>query len=378
MTEHKAEAMAVSGPPKLRYDPLSVENVPHMTEFLADLGIGSFDAASLTSHVGRNDNWAGRTTTGAQVFVKQLGGETKDALARFERITAFERVGRRAPLGELRGPRYLGGDADSRLVAFELLEDCCSGAELASDEAFDNSLAEQAGRIVAALHELPVEAGELDESPATMPPMESLRALSLPQYIASSAAQIEAWTLMQADPELIEALHRLRRSEQEAPHRPTHCDLRLDQFLMTDGTLYLTDFEEFRLADPARDVGSFAGEWLYRAVIGIPGSLGTENDPGFGPSHEDVVARGVQELDRLRPRVEAFCRGYRAGRTELEAGFAQRAAAYAGWHLIDRMLAGAAQRARLAAVDRGAAGIGRSALLTPESFTLVLGLEALA
>ncbi|MEV7774470.1 class V lanthionine synthetase subunit LxmK [Kitasatospora sp. NPDC086791] len=365
-------------PPKLRYDPVPLDSAPQVQGLLAQAGLGALDPEALTSFMGRNDNWAGTTSTGAEVFVKQLGGSPRDSLSRFTRAVSFDRILRSAPVAELRSPALLAADEPSRTLAFDLMDGCRSGAELASDEEFDDALSERAGRLVAELHELPLEDHDVDGSPPPMPPMDSLRALPWSLFADCSAAQLEAWGLMQSDRDLLGALGGLRERELAAEHRPSHCDLRLDQFLLSGGMLLLTDWEEFRLADPARDVGGFAGEWLYRAVLGIPKALGAEERFGRAPSHEDVVGRGVEELDRLRPRIEAFCAGYRAVRPELDAGFAARAAGYAGWHLIERMLAGSAQRVRLGAVDRAAAGIGRSALLAPAASVTTLGLGGLS
>ncbi|MFW6723039.1 hypothetical protein ACHZ98_23310 [Streptomyces sp. MAR4 CNY-716] len=193
--------------------------------------------------------------------------------------------------------------------------------------------------------------------------------------------------MLQPDTSLAGALRDLRTQERPAPKTAAHGDLRLDQFLHADGRLYFCDWEEFRMADPARDVGGFAGEWLYRAVLGVQGQEdpGADGHPGSDPdstwsgprhlSHQEVVARGVRELNRLRTRTAAFWDGHRSTRTAADPGLAVRAAAFAGWHLIDRMLAAAEARPAVTAVDRAAARIGRSAVLRPGKFAAVLGLE---
>ncbi len=119
---------------------------------------------------------------------------------------------------------------------------------------------------------------------------------------------------------------------------PVHGDLRLDQFLLGDTTLHLNDWEEFRLGDPARDVGAYAGEWLHRAVLRIPAQ---ETDDAFSAvlTHEEVVARGSEELTRVLPLISAFHRGYREGGGPEDDGLVVRATSYAGWHLIDRLIA---------------------------------------
>ncbi len=59
--------------------------------------------------------------------------------------------------------------------------------------------------------------------------------------------------------------------------------MRLDQFLLTDTAFYVpTTGEEFRLGDPARDVGAYVGEWLpHRAVLR---DSAQETDDVLGPS----------------------------------------------------------------------------------------------
>jgi aminoglycoside phosphotransferase (APT) family kinase protein len=110
-----------------------------------------------------------------------------------------------------------------------------------------------------------------------------------------------------------------------------------DQFLLADDRLHITDFEEARIGDPARDIGAFAGEWLFLAATGIPA--------------EPAVVAGDDQL-------------------------AVRAAAYARWHMLDRMIAASENVARLSPVNKAAAGIGRTLLLSPADFIGSLGLEA--
>ncbi|MDX3668218.1 class V lanthionine synthetase subunit LxmK [Streptomyces europaeiscabiei] len=362
---------------RARFDPVQLDKVPEVGVFLERLGFGGFVAETVVAHVGRNDNWAGTTTSGAKVFVKRVGGEPNDVLRRFRRITVFEEIAARFSGTELRAPAFLGADEEHRLVAFEHLAEARSGSELSADESFDDALCRRAGRILGTLHALPVEPGTLDESPHPLPAIEDFEALTLPVFASSCFAEIESWALLQRDVELIDALRRLRQRELAAPKVAAHCDLRLDQYLACDGELYLTDWEEFRSGDAARDVGGFVGEWLYRVIQGIPQSISREPGHVFGQdaSHEDILKHGALEIDRLRPRIQEFWSGYRETRPEADEDFTTRVAAFAGWHMLDRMLAGARYVARLTAGDRAAAGIGRTVLMAPHDFTSVLGLE---
>jgi aminoglycoside phosphotransferase (APT) family kinase protein len=360
---------------RFEYLPLSLDRVPEVNALLDKLGLGSFEPGTVSSFVGRNDNWSGTTTTGAGVFVKQLGDST--AQQNFQRMTAFEQLASVRPSPRLRTPALLGADADHHLVVFELLPDVTTGAELAAD-AFDEALCQQAARAIATIHQLPAAQADLDTSPHPLPPLGGLQGLSLDYYIERSFAEIETWHLLQNDPPVIDALHRLRRDEDAAERRPIHADVRLDQFLIGGTQLYMTDFEEFRLGDPARDIGGFIGEWLFRAIHGIPKSINGSTDFGHTATHDEILAHGVTELARLRPLMAAFWNSYlRATKTpaHTSADLAVRSAAFAGWHMIDRMIAHAVSSVRLSPVHRASAGIGRTILLSPADFTATLGLE---
>ncbi|MGW3045671.1 class V lanthionine synthetase subunit LxmK [Kitasatospora sp. NPDC001159] len=363
-------------PTRLRLTPAALENAPEVNRLISSIGLGNFDPETVTAYSGRNENWAGITTGQATVFVKRLGGKPDDVAARFSRLTQFDQLTRRCTSAELRAPEILGTDSENHLIAFTWLADAQSGAELAADDLFTAELCRRAGRAVAALHRLPTGDIELDDTAHPLPPMDSLRALPYSVFANSSFAELEFWRLLQSDEPLLNALGQLRNMERAAPRSPIHGDLRLDQFLLLNEEMYLTDWEEFRLGDPARDVGGFIGEWLYRAVQGIPKSVALDSeDFGRKAAHEEIVAHGVAELERLRPKMAEFWSAYRAESDSLEDQFATRAVGYAGWHMLDRMLAAATGAARLSAADRAGAGIGRSILLSPAGFTGVLGLD---
>jgi hypothetical protein len=352
---------------------------------------------------GRNHNWAGTTDQGQQIFVKQFLGHPDDAAGRLRRSLAFEKMAGRAPSAgreasaALAAPRCLGWDEQEQLIVFEFIADARSGAEVAAAAEFSAELAHRAGMATGALHGRPAD----DEARATdgtgmggtgpggaleardaldasdvrplLPSLDLLDGLPLEVFAACSAAELQAWHLMQHDALLVGAVRELLDLERRVAWGPAHCDLRLEQLLVAGDRLYICDWEEFRLADPARDVGSFAGEWLHRAIRGVAGK-GDSLSVGEALSHDDVIQAVTAGINQIRPTIAAFWSGYQRARPVIDPGMAERAVRYAGWHLFDRMLAIARRSPRLGALDRAAAGIGRGAMLTPGDFVATLGL----
>ncbi|WYB31354.1 class V lanthionine synthetase subunit LxmK [Streptomyces sp. SM1P] len=396
-TEAVATASTADAPALIRFRPTGLDTAPEVNALLERLGLGPFAPDGLTAFGGRNDNWAGTTTLGRQVFVKTVARAPDGSRPEIDRALAFEASAARLPAGSpLRTPEHLGTDRDSAVSAFRLLPGSRSGSEVALDGDFDEALCREAGRAVATLHTLgtaggasggeapdPASAPAIDTAEAPLPPMRWLRAFPWSEVQDRSMAQIAAWKLVQDDTEVVAALHRLRERERTAPHTPAHCDLRFDQFLVHDGQLYLCDWEEFRLADPARDVGAFVGEWLFQATYSVFAPTGeptTAKDavaPGFDLSHEEIVERGSAGLRRHIPRIAAFWQGYTECRTP-DPELAERAVGFAGWHLYDRLIATAQAHAVLNPVARAAAGIGRTLLLNPAGAVATLRLAASA
>jgi hypothetical protein len=358
----------------VRFQPTDLGEVPHVDAFLARLGLGPFDPTTVTSATGRNNNWSGTTSNGTQVFVKQLHeGDSEDRMRR-SRVAgdAFADAGST--------PRLLGTDDDHFLLAFDHIGDATSADVLAAEGEFDDPLAGRLGATVAAFHSL--DAAGFDTSPHPLPPVAGLKALSYRHYTEAVSAELAMWRLLQGDQALIEALVKLRDDDNESvPARgPIHADMRLDQFLLTDGgALYLTDFEEARVGDPARDIGAFAGEFLFHAAATIPVTLADASPLGHTATHEEIVATGVAELEQRSPLVKAFVHAYldaAPARITDDPGLLVRAASYAGWHMMDRMISMSVHASRLSPITKAAAGIGRTVLLSPASFTSSLGLEA--
>jgi hypothetical protein len=349
---------------------IPLEAAPEVVQALSNLSLEPEPARDVTGYLGRNDNWGMTVSGGRRVFVKRLTGPGEETAARLGRATALAELVRAEPPRHWRVPELLGADAEARVLVFELLPDALSAADLIDD--FDVDLARRIGRAV----------GELHAVSAALPPDAThvpyrlegpLSALTPQQYAVCSGAELEVWALLQHDRQMKKALAALAERSQAALRVPSHCDLRLDQILLTGDQIHLIDWEEFRVADPALDVGSFVGEWLYRAASSMFADVGAVGG-GAADMHDALVRRGARELEVVRPLVMAFWAGYRR-ECEPDAELAERATGYAGWHLFDRMLANARFSAQLGALERGIAGIGRSALIGASEFVATIGLE---
>jgi hypothetical protein len=361
---------------RMTFKPVDLDRYPDVEELLSRLGLGRFVRDTLSAPVGRNDAWAGATTSGRRVFVKRLVGENPaEVRDRMRRLLSYQRFAATLPSAALRGPEFLGYDEAGALLAFTYLEGARNGAELVVDETFDDTLSEQVGYAVGLLHATePPDDPDLDRSLPSQPPLAAFDGIPLSMFETLSFAELEGWRLLQNDAALRAGVQRLREWEKTSPKVPAHCDLRVDQLLIVDDEVMLTDWEEFRIADPARDVGSFAGEWLYRSVLDIVTTRGDTVFMDVELTHEMVLRRGVEKMERLLPRVRHFWRGYRRARPEFDPEMPVRATAFAGWHLLDRLMAGATRTSRLSGIERAAAGIGRAALLDPAKFVTTIGL----
>jgi hypothetical protein len=344
--------------------------LPAVNRFLASHDLGTLPAVAVAAFPGRNEIWAGRTTAGRKVFVKQITGDRDSAARRFERSLTFHRLN-----PPVTTPRCLAWDQATGLLAFPLVEGARSGHDLAEDGQFPVQVARQMGALVGRLHAArQVDLTQADQSIPDLPQVGWLHGLPADVYAGASAAMLQLWGILQADDDLAAALLRLRDAEHTVRRVATHCDLRLGQFLVTSRRLYLTDWEEFRAADPARDVGTYAGEWLYRAIASVPAAAADPDDIEPAPAHEQIVAACVTGIELRRRIVQAFWHAYRA-HAAADAGLAERAAGFAGWHVIDRVMAMAERRAKIGATDRAALGIARMVLLKPAPAAALLGLD---
>ncbi|MGW2587111.1 phosphotransferase [Streptomyces virginiae] len=214
---------------------------------------------------------------------------------------------------------------------------------------------------------MPAQGQALDATEPSWPRLGGLNALTLPEYTALSGAQLELFGLLQEDTALVSAITGLAELSRHAPPAPAHCDLRLDQFLVHEDKLYLADWEELRMEDPARDVGAFLGEWVHRSLHAIGHSSQT--------AAEAFAASGARELGNRLPFLQAFWSGYQQAGQPASHGLAYRATAFAGWHLLDRIVAAGTEQTRLSALDRASTGIARRLLCSPNAFRDVLELS---
>jgi aminoglycoside phosphotransferase (APT) family kinase protein len=352
------------------FSPASLYTLPVVNSHLMKLGLGALRPDGITSYMGRNTNWAGTTDMGVGVFIKHMWGTVEQCTQRMRRMRGFDDVMTSAGLPR---PRTLAVVPEHRLVISELITDVRTAAELASENDFTLDMARQAGAIIGRLHQC-ADYGELDTSTPALPNAALCDVIRLEFYLSRTAAELTFLRLMQSDPVVREALTALRKRESRAPRVPAHCDLRLDQFLVGGDQLMLTDGEEFRLADPARDVGSYTGEWLFQAVTGLVGVERQRTLPDEPLSHREVIGMGSARLAERRPKIEAFWAAYQEARPHADEELAVRATAFAGWQLLNRVMATAERSVRLTAPLRAALGIGRRALQDPQRFVTALGL----
>ncbi|WP_258066632.1 class V lanthionine synthetase subunit LxmK [Rathayibacter sp. AY1F6] len=342
------------------------------TERLLGGGRHRVAAIDRPAFAGRNASWTMTLDDGARVFVKHVSPRTAGPAA-FRRSRDFAGFVARSPEHAPAGPRLLAADEDDSLLVFEH----CPGTSLALllvEERVPADFPEQAGRLLARLHAGPVAGLTATSHPS--PPVEMLR-VGIPhtRYVDLTLAELAFWGDLQHDEQLVSATEDLREWESGNRTAPIHGDLRLDQFHLRDGRLQLLDWEEFGIGDPARDLGTLAGEWIHRAVLDTVTTREGASAPPLAFDTAAADARIAERMAALVPRIRRMWLAYAAETAGADDALAVRATAHLGWHLVDRTLARASMVSRLPGIERAAAGIGRRVLLAPSAYSTALGFD---
>ncbi|MFI8569076.1 phosphotransferase [Rhodococcus sp. NPDC078407] len=339
---------------------------------LETAGFDSGRVADVMSTAGRNDSAIITFDDETKVFFKQIrgiGGE-----ARYARSAAFFDALDVEVLG-FSTPGLLASDDDALAALYEFVDDGPDASQRFRAGEIGTVEYVRIGSLLAQLHGARVvRADRIDHSVPPLPPT-GINAIPVELYAQSTMGQLDMWKLLQGDAELRSALSRLIVDGRQVDRSPVHGDLRLDQIVL-GASAWILDWEEFRLGDPARDVGGVLGELFYYRMRRIVD--GASDDLTEGLTHEEVMRRGAGLLAESLPDMQTVWKSYLGTASCLGDGasFSARCVGYFGWQLFDRALASGTAFGRVSALDRALAGIGREAMVRNERYVSALGLEA--
>lgn len=334
--------------------------------------------------MGRNTTHVMAGSSGL-VVVKRFDGEPTDRIRRYHNTVAWDRVQREHGI-EI-SPEILTSDEAQGQVTFRYVDGATLQERLELRESWSEVLPVlgQCGERVAQVHSIDRDAARrvmlgvhqaqdvTPLAPGSADPLAMFRALQPTEYARSSGGELECWSMFHHDPPLLEALERWLTDQAGDRHQvPIHGDLRPDQFLTGGPTALVIDWEEWSVGPPGRDLAGVLGALVFDALMGT--FAGGAVQAGMPMQvHEAFISRGLQQLEQMAPAAAAFLAGYaRAGGVPVDSA---RLGADVGWVLIERVLARATMSDRLGVVDRAIAGIGRQALLHPDSVLSILTSE---
>lgn len=316
---------------------------------------------------GRNISAIVESSGGKQLFIKTIVGS--DSKIRFHRSISFS-INQSSLPKTFHTPELYESDEQTFTAAYQVVANATKMSDLAQENRVADTQWRVIGSKLALLHAWkPNEPERICRKVSTLPPtLNSTLSLSLLE--CSSLGQIELWQLIQHDPELENALDILVRREYEPV--PIHGDIRSDQLLESRNDIWVIDWEDFRLGDAARDLGSILGEICFQKLRFLVRRAGEGNRE---ISEENVRLAGVQLIEEVKPSLRAFWEGYSQsielkGRTEL----LDATIGYMGWQMFDRVMSIGSFIGRITDFEKALAGIGRQMIIHRGSYASVLGL----
>lgn len=301
---------------------------------------------------------------GKRFIKKQLIGEPNDVKRRYNNLILWDQILRLNK--EINSPVIESKDDDSYTVVYKWLE----GSENLQDKVSNTSIESVASDIYKAtellkkINSLNIQDFEMKKKPRKEK-ISPLIALTEGKYINSTGGELELFALLQHDNFLKGHIFDNNKSNSNQKNEGIrHGDMRLDQFIVTpDNKVWIVDFEEFgygnKLADVAGILGSILFDVLYKTFSSIDMEIIDENEV-----NRQFMNNGERNLNNVKPVMEKV---YRIYTDEFITSDAKEIARLIGWFLIERIMSRAQFTFRLSDVDKAIAGVGRQAVLEPDS-----------
>lgn len=326
----------------------------------------------ISPQLGRNLSAIIRPTDGEPLFVKIIGG--LEAEERFDRSVSFFNSADDVPVG-VHTPRLLESDRANCAVVYQVIDDATKMSNVVTDDDVSLSTWESIGAELAALHSwVPQRLKDIDTAQPSLPPPADT-AFSLDFYESASAGQLELFLILQSDEVLRQAITDLLSRPFTA--MPIHGDLRTDQILKQDETLWIIDWEDFRLGDPARDLGSLIGEIFFHHMR--PLLKRANGKDGVTPQTMQTV--GIELIENAKPTISAIWNGYQhnCGLDDAElTALLDRVLGFVGWQMFDRSLSIGGFLGQISGFEKALVGMGRQMLIHRGGYATALGMGVTA
>ncbi|AUS13059.1 phosphotransferase [Bacillus subtilis] len=292
-------------------------------------------------------------------FRKKLLGQQEDVSRRYNNLLKWDRVLE----GEIdfNSLRITNSDSKDFSLQYEWIENATSLQSLLS-EAVDNmdELVNKAAVMLAKIHSLPDEknGSEIHKQNWYRP----VFALEIEEYANCTGAELELFSLLQHDNELLSALFN-HYNDKENIMGMSHGDIRLDQFLYDGEKVWIIDFEEFHYGDILRDLAGLIGSIFFEVLLKtFSSSIQDSSEPK--EIDKDFVERGTTYLDNYESIMHSAFKAYQD--TVSYKVDKKRLVTNIGWFVIERIMSRAKFSFRLSAMDKAILGVGRQAILYPE------------
>lgn len=260
----------------------------------------------------------------------------------------------------LKSPKLIDHDEDSLSLKYQWIEHATSLEEELEQPSpnFKHKIA-KAVDMLATLHLSDINDVDID-SEDQLPQRESLLyALNKYEYAGCTGAELELFSLLQQDSELVETIMQQSHDNDVCI---CHGDIRLDQFIFTDEDIWIIDFEELRKGDPSRDLAGLIGSIYFDCLLKTFTET-TQETSDAKEIEDQFMERGLNYIEQMRPLIQLAYQTYVSKKMINNIHLARNI----GWFLVERIMSRAKFSFRLTAIDKAILGIGREVIIFPEN-----------
>ncbi|WP_145386397.1 phosphotransferase [Staphylococcus capitis] len=293
-----------------------------------------------------------------QYLHKVIKGPKVDALRRYNNCLKWENL--RTDTIRLTSPKLIDHDEDSLSLKYQWIENATSLEEELEQPSpnFKHKIA-KASDMLATLHLSDTNDVNID-SEDQLPQRESLLyALNKYEYAGCTGAELELFSLLQQDSELVETI---MQQSHDIDVCICHGDIRLDQFIFTDEDIWIIDFEELRKGDPSRDLAGLIGSIYFDCLLKTFTET-TQETSDAKEIEDQFMERGLNYIEQMRPLIQLAYQTYVSKKMINNLHLARNI----GWFLVERIMSRAKFSFRLTAIDKAILGIGREVIVFPEN-----------